>query len=616
MDPRTLTELYFGAMERFRDRPVFVRSRIGGAWVGVSYREHLDRVTRVAFALEHLGLPPGAHVGILSENRPEWGIIDYACLANRWVDVPIYPTLPANQIAYVLQDAGVQAICVSTREQLAKILEIRPELPALRHVVVFDGDAVDGTTPGLLRFTDLLATDAPEPAAVAAWRARALEATPDDLATLIYTSGTTGDPKGVMLTHGNITSNVTASCRALTTLPGDESISFLPLSHIFERMVGHYTALHLGAVINFAESFETLARDIAEVRPMTLAAVPRVFEKIYARAVETASRKGGIARRLFFWCKRWAEAVVTLRLAGTPVPWSMALRAWIADRVVFRTLRARLGGRVRFMVSGGAPLSPEVAKFFFAGGLVILEGYGLTETSPVISLNRPGAIRLGTVGLPLDNVEVRIAGDGEILCRGPNVMRGYYRQPAATAEVIDADGWFHTGDIGEIDDEGFLKITDRKKDLIVTAGGKNIAPLPIEGLLKTNPYIANAVMIGDRRPYPIVLLVPEFERVAAWARAAGLQAATPADLAEEPAVRRFLEGEAKKHFRDLARFEVPKRAVILPRDFQIALGEITPKLSIRRKVVERHFFDEIEAAYAEPNTGEQPRPQDGDAVAG
>jgi long-chain acyl-CoA synthetase len=536
-------------------------------------------------------------VAILSENRPEWAIADYACLTVRMTDVPVYPTLPAKQIAYVLRDSGSRAICCSTRTQLDKILEIRDELPDLQHLILFDDDAA--LPPGVLTFQELETRGASAVGRYPNWEAEARQATPDDLATLIYTSGTTGEPKGVMLTHGNITSNVVASLSVLDLLERDECLSFLPLSHIFERMVGHYTMFYAGVVINYATSMDLVPQELGEIKPTVLASVPRLYEKIYAKAVEAAMTGGSLKRAIFEWARATGDKRLDYVLNRRRVPPGLALANGVADRLVFRKLRARLGGRFRFCVSGGAPLNPEICRFFIAAGLPILEGYGLTETSPVITVNTFEMLKPGSVGRPIPGVEVKIAADGEILCRGPNVMQGYYNKPEATAEVIDTEGWFHTGDIGVLDADGCLRITDRKKDLIVTAGGKNIAPQPIEAMLKTNKYFSNAVMIGDKRRFPIMLLVPNFEVVAKWVKIKGLPMMAHEELAGVAEVQDKLEREARKSLRDLAQYETPKKFLVLPRDFTIDSGELTPKLSVRRKVVEAKYRDQIEALYAE-----------------
>ena len=451
----------------------------------------------------------------------------------------------------------------------------------------------------MLTFDEVLARGAAASGRHADWKAKALRAEADDLATLIYTSGTTGDPKGVMLTHGNIASNVTTCVDLFAFHEGDECLSFLPLSHIFERMFGHYCMFHKGVVINYAGSIETVPADMQDRRPTLMASVPRLYEKIYARVHENVRTQSPVRQRLFAWSKRvgedWAERVID----GRPVPASLAVARRIADRLVFAKLRARTGGRIRFFISGGAPLSPDIARFFFAAGMPILEGYGLTETSPVMAVNTFEHLKLGTVGRPIPEVEIRIAPDGEIVTRGPNVMKGYFNKPDATAEALDPEGWFHTGDIGLLDAEGFLRITDRKKDLIVTAGGKNIAPQPIENLARSSKFVASAVMLGDRRPFPVMLVVPNAETLKGWAAYKGLANGSLEEMLKLPEVQQKVEREVRKTLRDLAQFEMPKRLMLLSREFSVEAGELTPTLKVRRRVVEQRHRVAIEALYAD-----------------
>jgi long-chain acyl-CoA synthetase len=435
------------------------------------------------------------------------------------------------------------------------------------------------------------------PELVAKYRQDALTTTPDDLATIIYTSGTTGVPKGVMLTHDNLYSNVFASLRALPIEGSDTSLSFLPLSHIFARMADHYLMFATGTTIAYAESFESVPANLAEVRPTLVLSVPRLYEKFHARALENAISAGGMKQKIFFWATavgtRWADA----RLAGRrPGPILRAQYA-LAKRLVYSKLHARTGGRLRYFVSGGAPLSPEINKFFYAAGLPILEGYGLTETSPVISVNTPDAFRIGTVGRPVDGVEVKIATDGEILTRGPHVMRGYYNDAEATRAVIDGDGWFHTGDIGVIED-GFLRITDRKKDIIVTAGGKNIAPQPLENRLAANKLVNQAVMIGDRRKYPVMLIVPDFDQLERVAREQGLVWKDRAELVAMPEVRSIMEHAMKESLAGVASFELPKKVGLLEQEFTIDRGELTPTQKIKRRVIDERYREVIDSLYA------------------
>ena len=573
-----------------------LRAKREGRWTDLGYRELAERVQDLSLGLRELGVRRGDRVAILSENRPEWAITDYACLAARAADVPIYPTLPARQVEYILRDSGAMAAVVSSTAQLGKLLSVRERLPALAHVIALDAGA---TAPGVLTFDSVLARGRSARERHPSWREEALTVAPDDLATLIYTSGTTGDPKGVMLSHGNIASNVTTSVDLFSFTAEDECLSFLPLSHIFERMFGHYCMFHAGVVITYAESVDTVPANMLEIRPHLMASVPRLYEKIYARVLDSVRTSSALRKRMFAWGRRVGERWAELTISGEPVPAGLQVQKALADRLVFAKLRKRTGGRIRFFISGGAPLSPDIARFFYAAGLPILEGYGLTETSPVMAVNTFQHHRLGTVGKAIPGVEIRIAADGEIITRGPNVMCGYFNKPEATAEAIDEEGWFHTGDIGTIDADGFLSITDRKKDLIVTAGGKNIAPQPIENLAKSSKFVATAVMIGDRRPFPVMLVVPNEIQVKGWAEHKGLPDGDLEQLLGLPEVRQKIEREVRMTLRDLAQFEMPKKLLLLPRDFSVEAGELTPTLKVRRRIVEERHRQAIEGLYLE-----------------
>ncbi len=591
--PQTLTQLFFDAVDNFSTKRAALRYKQDGVWHDITHRELAQRVKHASVGLMELGVKSGDRVAILSQNCPEWAVADYACLTARCVDVPVYPTIPANQVAYILRDSGACAAFVEDEAQYEKVAAYRHELPALRHVVLFRscGGASDTET-----LEDLCQRGAAAAPRHPGYRDDAYSLRPDDVATIIYTSGTTGDPKGVMLTHANITSNVAAALRVLEIGPEDSCLSVLPLSHSFERMAGHYTMFHAGATINYVESIEELANNMAEVRPTVSLLVPRIYEKIYGRVLENALAGGALKRRIFFWARRTADKWADLSLAGQTIPGALSVKKKIAHRLVFSKLHKRTGGRIRFFVSGAAPLAPEIAKFFYAAGLRVVEGYGLTESSPVIAVNPLEAIRIGSVGPAVPGVEVRVAEDGEILARGPNIMKGYHNLPEATAEAVDADGWLHTGDIGELDDAGYLRITDRKKDIIVTAGGKNIAPQPIENAVKLNKFIANALMIGDKRKFPVIMVVPDLEVVAAWADERGL-AVERDQLATHSDVTAMLEREVMGALRDLASYEMPKKVILLEKDFSIEDGSLTPSLKVKRRVVEERYRDRIEEAY-------------------
>jgi long-chain acyl-CoA synthetase len=595
--PGTLTQLFFDAVER-HDKPDALQHKVNGVYKPISSRALAERVRRAALGLSELGLMPGDRVGIMSENRPEWAIADYACLTTSLTDVPLYPNLPPEQAAYILRDAGAIAVFVSDEAQAAKVARMRATLPALRQVITFAPERHAGADLTLAELEARGATVDTD-ARRAAYRDRARAVKPEDIATLIYTSGTTGEPKGVMLSHDNLYSNVMASATAIPfESAGDVGLSFLPLSHIFERMAGHYLMFHVGCSIAYAESIDTVPIDMQTVKPTLVLSVPRLYEKMYARVLENALAGGAVKQRIFYWARRVAERWADVRLAGKEPKGLLALQYHIAQKLVFSKLKTRTGARLRYFVSGGAPLAPEINKFFYAAGLEILEGYGLTETSPVIAVNTPEAFRIGTVGRPIKGVEVMIAPDGEILTRGPHVMKGYYNKPDATREAIDADGWFHTGDIGELRDD-FLSITDRKKDLIVTAGGKKVAPQPIENLIKTNKYVSQAVMIGDKRKFPSVLIVPNWEQLEKYARVKNFMWTERRQLLEMPAIRAKMEKEVFGQLGGLARFEMPKKIALLEHDFSIEHGELTPTLKVKRRVIDKTYKPVIDAMYVE-----------------
>lgn len=588
----TLTALFFGAVDRFGSAAAFQRFESADRLVDVGYDDAFETVRGVSAALGAHGLARGDRIAILSENRLEWALADYGCLCAGVLVVPIYPTLTAAQVTYILENSGAKLVFVSDGEQAAKTLEAAADCTQDIAVVGFDG----ATRDGVLSWAEFLSNGAQAAASqsLEQFRAAALSARPEDVATVLYTSGTTGPPKGVMLTHNNLASNVLASEMYLRVGPEDNTISFLPLSHVLQRMVD-YLFFHTGVTIAYPRSLKTLIEDLKTARPTVVVSVPRIYEKIYNGVMDAR----GLKKKLIDWAAAVADRAADLRLAGREPRGLLALQYSIADKLVFSKVKAAVGRRLRFFVSGGGPLAPALNRFFYSIGLTILEGYGLTETSPVTNVNNEEFFRIGTVGKPIPGTEIRIAGDGEILVRGPQVMKGYYNRPDATAEVIDAEGWFATGDIGEIDAEGYLTITDRKKDIIVTAGGKNVAPQPIENLLKTHPLVEQAVLVGDRRRYCSLLVVPAFGPLERWATERGIRWTSRADLVANPAVVSGVEDELFAMLTGLASYERPKKLALLAEEFTVENGLLTPTLKVKRRELRDRLGHVIDALYDE-----------------
>jgi long-chain acyl-CoA synthetase len=594
----TLADLPFHVLGRHL-KPLLVGCVKNGAVEGESTRDWFDRLRDLALGLQSLGISRGDRVVIMSESRPEWLLADLAIVSIGAVTVPVYSTLAPGQAAYIVKDADARFAFVSTAEQLEKLQQVRHDLPTLQALASFE--RVEHASPSVLTLEDVVTRG--HARMVAEWgvarefRDQARTIRPSDLATIIYTSGTTGEPKGVMLTHANLVSNLIAGHVVVPVNETDVSLSYLPLSHSFERLVSYCYLAH-GVTIVFAESMDTAGRDITIVRPTVMTGVPRVYEKFRARILEKGNALPQPRRTLFHWGVQVAVAKGRALAEGRTPGALLAVEAMIAERLVFTKIRDGVGGRLRVLASGSAPLPLEVAEFFAGIGLPITEGYGLTETSPIVSANPLGELRLGTVGKPVQGVEVRIAEDGEILVRGPNVMQGYHNRPEETAAVL-RDGWFHTGDIGALDADGYLSITDRKKDLVVTSGGKKIAPQPIEAALKRSPLVGEAVLLGDRRRFVSALIVPDF---AALERRLKELGRPPADhdalVTREDVVALYAEIVDGLN-RGLAQFETIKKFRLLPREFTIASGELTPTMKVKRKVVEQQWADAIEAIYRE-----------------
>jgi len=581
--PRTLNDILFAAVEREHERVMLFEEL--GEWKNISSRELYRRVSGVARELRAWGIQRGDRVAILSENRPEWTIADFAILMIGAVTVPIYASLTSEQCEFVLQHSEARAVFVSSQAQLKKVNRIRAST-RLEHIAMMD--ALPDPPEDIAWIGDMFVSGTVN-------RDPALDelaagVTPDDIATLIYTSGTTGVPKGVVLTHGNLTSNIEVSLETFELNDEAVSISYLPLAHITARHVD-FALIYRGCTLAYCPVIDDLTRVMMAIKPTFFVAVPRVYEKIYNQACRLTAH--GIKHSVFNWAIGVGGEHVNEVLAGKR-PTSTAWK--LADRLVFSRIREGMGGRIKIFISGGAPLGRELAEWYAKVGLQVNEGYGLTETSPVIALNHPGAYKLGTVGRPLPNVEVKIADDGEILVRGPSIFRGYWRMPEETANAFQGD-WFKTGDVGGIDMDGFLSITDRKKDLIKTSGGKFIAPQPIENSLKANPLIAEAAVIGDRRRFAAVMIAPAFGQLEDWARHNEVSFANRMELVSHPRIQALYQGIVAEVNRNLARFETMKKVLILPEELSVAGGTLTPTLKLRRRILEARYKEDIERLY-------------------
>lgn len=600
MDYPALTKLFLDAVDRYAN-PKAQISKTANGWESISAGEMLRRVAGLSKALGELGIKAGDRVGIFAPNCAEWHVADFAITGLGAASVPVYFNESADRLTYILNDSGARIVITKGEAQARKIAEARERMPGLEHVIsVAPRSDLHGE---ILRYETLIATAGD--ADTAEYRRRSAQVAGDQLATIIYTSGTTGEPKGVMLNHANLSSNAIDSLKEYVFEPDDVALEFLPLAHVYERTVG-YGYLSRGVSIAYLEQIEAVAEALLEVHPTMTAAVPRFFEKLYANILEKGHREAGLKRKIFDWALHVAQESVPWRAYGKKASRGLQLRWSIADRLVFSKIRARLGGKIRTFCSGGAPLAPELAEFFWSLNVRVFQGYGLTETAPVVTANLPTANKVGTVGRPIPHVEVRIAEDGEILVKGPNVMQGYYRKPAETREVLTEDGWFRTGDIGELDADGYLIITDRKKELLKTAAGKFVAPAPIENMLKSSPYISNAIVVGDKRKFVSVLIVLNFATIEAEAKRQGREFATRAQMLVDPWVRDSISHEIERLTASLAQYEKPKRFALLEQDFTYASGELTYTLKMKRRVIEERYQDVIARLYADV---EEPRPQ-------
>jgi long-chain acyl-CoA synthetase len=601
MKPKNLLDMVRRTVNSYPDKTALMY-KANGLYQGITYRQLWEQVRDTAAGLARFGLRSGDKVALISENHPFWAVTDLAVASLGGVSVPVYPTLPADQVVFILKNADCRIAVVEDEDQLEKIRDCRAELT---HIVVMKPSPSFTGDKGILSFDTLLKEGAAHP--LENWEGELNRIDRDHLVTIIHTSGTTGRPKGVMLTHGNFLANMEGvHFWCLEVRPEDVFLSYLPLSHVFERMAGQYIPFSVGATIAYAENANTIQENLQEVKPTVMTSVPRLFEKVYARVQEQVDAGTPLRRKIFDWAIRvgmeryeyYLRTPIDELLLGDGMPPKLKRRWKIAERLVYRKVKERLGGRIRGMVSGGAQLNPEIARFFWAINLPVLEGYGMTETAPVIATNPMVRTKIGTVGKPLPNVEVRIADDGEVLVRGPNVMKGYYKDPEATNEQI-RDGWLHTGDLGELDEDGYLKIIDRKKNLIILSTGKNLAPQPIENAINNSPYIAQSVLIGHGRKYVIVLVVPDFENLEPWARKRGWPTESREELVRRAEVQQLLEREVQRLTAGFASYEQPKKVLVAEKEWTVEDGELTPTLKVRMKEIEKRYREAIDRAYAE-----------------
>jgi len=602
----TIAELFYGAVAY--DLPDALAHKKHGKFRPYSHQEILTKVERLALALREKGLRPGDRLAILSENRPEWAMVDFACAISGYPSVPVYPTLNAPQAAFVLRDSGARWVVCSTPDQLAKVQAHWHELPDLEVAVLLGGEPRIQDGRPVEKWKDLIhlgATLEERRPQVRTWGSQRKS---EDLLTIIYTSGTTGDPKGAMLSHGNVVSDIHHTLKVLLPRKGERCLSVLPLSHIYERTAGHYIMFHCGVSIYYSQNHMTIAQDLQETQPEIFLAVPKIFEKVYSRVRDTAMEGGILKRAVLGWSMQVGRRLASYHFRGEQPGLILRGLAFLADRLVFAKVRVRTGGRIRLAISGGAALDPRVNEFFWSLGVPIYEGYGLTETSPILTLNGQGKVKPGTVGHPiLDQWEgkpfLKLAEDGEILVRGPNIMLGYWNNEAATREVMDEDGYFRTGDIGEQDATGRIKITDRKKEILVTSGGKNVAPQPIENLLRADKYIDQAVVIGDHQAFIAAIILPHFPALKLWAAHKHLKFQSEEELIALPEVQTKMLRQVGHTNTRLAKFEKVRKIILIAQEMTPESGLLTPSLKVKRRVVDAFFKDRIEALYKSNGNG-------------
>ena len=597
MNYKTISEMFVSTTERCSDKKLFYYKK-DNDWVGLNGKDILITVEDISFGLRSLGIEANSNIAIISNNSPKWAMCDYGIICSTMSTVTIYPTLISSQVEFILQNSNSKLIFVENQEQLEKVNSIKSNCKDLNYIVVLD-DSCKQESDDIMNFVTFLdkGKDFSQDCDIS-FSDMVNSVKEDDILTIIYTSGTTGVPKGVVLTHKNLLSNVEGTLKVAEFTNNETFLSFLPLSHVLERMGGHYTPFTIGATIYYAENMETIADNMVESSPTIVVCVPRVFEKIHAKFMQGIKSAPKIRQNLFNWALNVGSKYSNLKVSKQKIGFFLSLKHKIADKLIYSKVKARFGGKIKFFVSGGAPLSKHLAEFFAAVDITILEGYGLTETSPVLTVNSPTDLKFGYVGKPLFNVNIKIADDGEILAKGPNIMTKYYRNEEATREVFDNDGWFHTGDIGIIDEDGFLKITDRKKSLIVTSGGKNIAPAPIELKLATSSFIEQVHVIGDKRNFLTALIVPNFDSLTSFLKNNGSDLKDPNALVDHPDVIELFNSEVDIAMSEFSNYEKIKKFTLLTEPFSIEKGEMTPKMSIVKKVVEQNYSELINKMYS------------------
>jgi long-chain acyl-CoA synthetase len=595
-EPATLVDVFNG-VAREHKRPDTLNYKKTDRWLSISSDEMLVRAKLIAAGLHAIGVKRGDRLALLSESRVEWTLTDAGSIFAGVIDVPIYPTLTPSQVRYILNDSGSCVLVLENREKFIELKDALGECPEVKHVIFFESEGITPAEGLTLSQLEDKGRELEQRESGHVERSAA-QTNPDDLATIIYTSGTTGEPKGVMLTHSNLVSNLIDSSGHLSFGEHDIALSVLPLSHVFERQA-MYMYLYKGMAVYFAESLQTIGPNLREVSPTVLVGVPRIFEKIYARIRERAAEAGKLSAVMLAWSVSVGREYAKYVIAHKPVPSFLKLKHSIASKLVFSKWQTAFGGRMRLLVSGGAALPEDLSYIYIGAGIPIVQGYGLTETSPVITTSTIEDNRVGTVGKAIPNVDIRIAEDGEIEVRGPNVMRGYYNKPEETRAVFTSDGWFKTGDIGTLDEDGFLRITDRKKELFKTSGGKYISPQPIEQAIKGSRFVNQVVLIGAGRKFPAALIVPVWEQLESYCKLKGIEVKSHAELCSHPRIIDLIQRQIDALTPDLAKYERIKKVALLENEFTMEGGELTPTLKVKRRVIDEKYRDVIEGIYRE-----------------